>query len=82
MDVHRDFLVACIAATDKAGVTTYESKRFSTYAGGIRDLSNWLAIRNCNNVCMESTGKHWFHIHKALEKSCNVVATHPKNLRS
>jgi transposase len=82
MDVHRDFLVACIAATDNVGVTTYESKRFSTYASGIRDLCDWLASRSCRHVCMESTGKYWFHIHKALEQTCNVVVTHPKFVKA
>lgn len=31
MDVHRDFLIACIAATNAQGVTEYQSRRFSTY---------------------------------------------------
>ena len=30
MDVHKSFLVACIATTNEQGVTTYTSKRFST----------------------------------------------------
>ena len=37
MDVHKSFVVACIASTNEYGVTTYKSKRFSTspeiYAG-------------------------------------------------
>lgn len=28
MDVHKSFIVACIAATNEKGVTTYKSKRF------------------------------------------------------
>ena len=32
MDVHKNFLVACIAITDDKGITTYKSKRFSTYS--------------------------------------------------
>ena len=30
MDVHKSFVVACIASTNGHGVTTYKSKRFST----------------------------------------------------
>ena len=82
MDVHRDFLIACVASTNDVGVTTYESKRFSTFAGSLRDLCAWLAACNCKDVCMESTGKYWFHIHRALEKSCNVVVTHPKFVKA
>ena len=29
IDVHKTFVVACIASTDKQGVTSYESHRFS-----------------------------------------------------
>ena len=36
MDVHKNFLVACIAITDDKGVTTYKSKRFSTYSCSLR----------------------------------------------
>ena len=31
MDVHKSFVVACIASTNDQGVTTYKSKRFSTF---------------------------------------------------
>ena len=31
MDVHKSFVYACIASTNEQGVTTYKSKRFSTF---------------------------------------------------
>ena len=31
MDAHKSFLVACIASTNDHGVTSYTSKRFSTF---------------------------------------------------
>ena len=34
------------------------------------------------DVCMESTGKYWFPVHNILEKSCNVVVTHPKFVKA
>lgn len=57
IDVHKTFVVACIATTNKQGVTTYESHRFSTYTKGLKELLQWLLARNCKDVCMESTGK-------------------------
>ncbi len=36
IDVHKTFVVACIASTDKHGVTAYESHRFSTYTKGLK----------------------------------------------
>jgi transposase len=82
MDVHRDFVIACIASTNERGVTDYASRRFSTYTGGLRDLRDWLAERNCRDVCMESTGKYWFPVHNILESSCNVVVSHPKFVKA
>lgn len=82
MDVHRDFLIACIASTNSQGVTEYQSRRYSTYSGGLRDLRDWLAFNNCRDVCMESTGKYWFPVHNILEVSCNVVVSHPKFVKA
>ena len=73
MDVHRDFVIACIAATNEQGVTQYQSRRFSTYSGGLRDLRNWLLRNNCKDVCMESTGKYWFPVHNLLETDCKTM---------
>lgn len=83
VDVHRDFLVACIASSDASGVTTYESKRFSTYSGDLRRFGAWLIDRNCRDVCMESTGKYWFPVHNVLEPlEINVVVCHPKFVKA
>jgi len=83
VDVHRDFLVACIASTNSQGVTTYESKRFSTYTGQLRDFAKWLLDRDCHNVCMESTGKYWFPVHNILAPmGLNVVVSHPKFVKA
>jgi len=82
MDVHRDFVVACIASTNEKGVTEYQTRRFSTYTGGLRDCAAWLETNLCKDVCMESTGKYWFPVHNILEKSCRVVVTHPKFVKA
>jgi len=82
MDVHRDFVVACIASTNEKGVTDYKSKRFSTFSGGLRDLRDWLSANNCRDVCMESTGKYWFPVHNILESTCHVVVSHPKFVKA
>jgi len=82
MDVHRDFVIACVASTNAQGVTSYQSKRFSTFSGGLRDLRDWLAAQDCKDVCMESTGKYWFPVHNILEKTCNVVVSHPKFVKA
>ena len=82
MDVHKSFLVACIASTNNQGVTTYASKRFSTFTGDLRKCSAWLASHNCKDVCMESTGKYWIPIYNILEPICNIVLAHPKYVKA
>lgn len=68
IDVHKTFVVACIASTDKHGVTSYERHRFSTYTKGLKNLLQWLLEHNCKDVCMESTGKYWIPVYNILEK--------------
>ena len=60
IDVHKNFLVASIAETNR-GVTTYKTKRFSTFTKDLRALAQWLVDFDCSDVCMESTGKYCAH---------------------
>ena len=82
IDVHKTFIVACIASTNDKNVTTYQTKRFSVYTKNLRELSQWLNLNNCKDVCMESTGKYWHPVYNILETSCNVVLAHPKYLKA
>lgn len=82
IDVHKDFVVACIAKTDDKNVTTYQTKRFSTFTNGLRELSEWLYSNSCKDVCMESTGKYWYPVFNILEDSCNVIIAHPKYVKA
>ena len=83
IDVHKSFVVACIASTDEYGVTSYsKAKRFSTFTGDLRRLSEWLAANNCRDVCMESTGKYWIPVWNILEPTCKLVLAHPKYVKA
>ena len=82
MDVHKSFVVACIASTNEKGVTTYKSKRFSTFTGDLRRCAAWLAENNCKDVCMESTGKYWIPVYNILEHTCTIVLAHPKYVKA
>ncbi len=82
IDVHKSFVVACIAATNEKGVTAYKRKRFSTFTNDIRRLANWLVENDCRDVCMESTGKYWIPVYNILESTCKVVLAHPKYVKA
>jgi transposase len=82
MDVHKSFIVACVAVTGEHSHTEHHIKRFSTFTGDLRKLADWLASHNCRDVCMESSGKYWVPVFNALEKTCNVCLTHPKYVKA
>ena len=82
IDIHKNFVVACIAKTDMQGVTTYERHHFSTYTKGLKQLLKWLLDRNCKDVCMESTGKYWIPVYNVLEHDCSIVLAHPKYVKA
>jgi len=82
MDVHKSFVVACIANTNSQGVTTYKSHRFSTFTKGLRELSEWLLRNGCRDVCMESAGKYWIPVYNILESTCQIVLAHPKYVKA
>ncbi|MCL6591461.1 MAG: IS110 family transposase [Firmicutes bacterium] len=82
IDVHKKFLVACIASTNDKGVTTYKSCRFSTFTNGLRKLADWLATNSCTHVYMESTGKYWIPVFNILEATCKVTLAHPKYVKA
>lgn len=82
IDVHKSFVVACIASTNNNNVTTYKRHRFSTYTKGLKELSQWLCENNCRDVCMESTGKYWIPVFNVLETTCNITLAHPKYVKA
>jgi len=82
IDVHKSFLVACIATTDERNKTTHQIRRFSTFKGDLQRLADWLMANNCKDVCMESTGKYWIPVFNVLEKTVNVCLTHPKYVKA
>lgn len=82
IDVHKTFVVATIASTDRKNITTYQTKRFSTFTRDLRALALWLSNNQCVYVCMESTGKYWIPVHKILEPSCRITLAHPKYVKA
>lgn len=78
LDVHKDFIFACVGITDNHSRTRYYEARFSAFSKGLRDLAAWLQKYNCTEVCMESASKYWIPVFNILEKTCHVVLAHPK----
>lgn len=78
VDVHKSFIVAviCDSTEDKP---KYIKKRFSTFNNQLIEFREWLIANDCQNVCMESTGKYYVPVYNALEGFIsNVVVANPK----
>ena len=78
LDVHKTWIYACMGITDTNGRTEYKQARFSSFTKGLQELADWLAKYDCNDVCMESTGKFWIPVFNILEKTCWVTLAYPK----
>lgn len=78
IDVHKSFIVAVIC--DSTSIEPkYLRKRFSTFNNSLIEFRNWLLENDCQNVCMESTGKYYIPVYNALKGHIsNVVVANPK----
>ena len=81
IDVHKSFIVAVICDSTSAK-PQYLRKRFSTFNNSLIEFRNWLLANDCQNVCMESTGKYYIPVYNALEGHIsNVIVANPKWVR-
>ena len=78
VDVHKSFIVAVICDLTNQ-IPKYLKKRFSTFNNDLIKFRNWLLDNDCQNVCMESTGKYYIPVYNSLENYIsNVVVANPK----
>lgn len=78
VDVHKSFIVAVICISDSIK-PRYIKKRFSTFHNALLDFRNWLLDNDCQNVCMESTGKYYIPVYNVLEGHIsNIIVANPK----
>jgi transposase len=59
IDVHKQFLVACLLTVDDTGQPYQELRRFSTMSGELLACVDWLQQAQCSAIAMESTGVYW-----------------------
>ena len=57
-DIHKDLIVATIAATNQDGITEYIQSSFSSQNFDLVRLKAWLIEHHCFEIAMESTGKY------------------------
>lgn len=77
-DIHKDLIVATIAATNQDGITEYIQSSFSSQNFDLNRLKAWLIEHHCFEIAMESTGKYWIPVFNVLEDEIKVFVVHPK----
>lgn len=77
-DIHKDLIVATIAATNQDGITEYIQSSFSSQNFDLVRLKAWLIEHHCFEIAMESTGKYWVPVFNVLEGEIKVFVVHPK----
>ena len=77
-DIHKDLIVATIAATNQDGITEYIQSSFSSQNFDLVRLKAWLIEHHCFEIAMESTGKYWIPVFNVLEGVIKVFVVHPK----
>ena len=81
IDVHKKFIVAVICISESVE-PVYLKKRFSTFHNDLIRFRDWLIQNDCQNVCMESTGKYYIPVYNILESHIsNIVVANPKWVR-
>ncbi len=68
LDVHKENVVACLLCRGSKEIRT-----FSTMAGDLKRLANWLRESGCRHIAMESTGVYWKPIYNVLEADFQVI---------
>ncbi len=82
IDVHKQFLVACVLVLDAHGHLTKEVRRFTTLFNDLLALADWLTQHGVTHVAMESTGVYWKPVYNVLEGSFTVLVVNAQHIKA
>ena len=83
LDVHKKQLTACARVLGPGGELEELTVEFSTMAGDLLGLRDWLKQLGVTHVAMEATGVYWKPVYYALEDDFELLlvnAQHVKNV--
>jgi transposase len=81
LDVHQLTVVACARIVD-SGRVDQEVRTFDTTTKGLFELSDWLRVKGCTHVAMESTGVYWKPVWHVLEGEFELVLANASHVRN
>lgn len=69
VDVHKQFITACLIVPGSTGRATKEIQTFRTMTADLERFRDWLLAAGCTHVAMESTGVYWKPLYNLLEET-------------
>ena len=81
LDVHATTVVACVRIA-AGGAVTYEHRTLSTTTRGLLELADWLSVRGCTQVVLESTGVYWKPVWHILEGQFSLTLANAMHVRN
>jgi transposase len=69
VDVHKQFITACLIVPGSTGKATKEVQTFRTMTADLEHFRDWLLAAGCTHVAMESTGVYWKPLYNLLEET-------------
>jgi transposase len=81
IDVGKTFLTVCLLTGPADGEPKAETRKFGTFHADLEALRQWLAVEQCTNVVMESTGCYWKPVFNILEGSVTVSLANGQDVK-
>ncbi len=82
LDIHKNFVVACLLTSGPDGMPTNEIRTFRTLTQELLDLMDWLLAAGCTYVVMESTGYYSKPIYNLLEGQFDVWVVNAYHIKA
>lgn len=79
LDVHKRRIVAC-CIDGRSSPPTIVKCTFGTFRDDLERLRDWLRVRECTHVAMESTGVYWMPVYRVLEGHMDIVLGNPRHM--
>jgi transposase len=82
IDIHKDFITACVLVNEPGKQREVRKKEFRTYWSDLQKLKLWLYASKVEQVAMESTGVYWKPVWNVLEGHFPLLLANPYHMRN
>ena len=82
LDVHKDFVMACVMWGRAEGEAHWETRKFGTTVPELEQMKQWLLDLDCHDIAMEGTGPYWEPVFNVVEDAVHVCLANPQEVKS